>query len=50
VVPKHTRIRPREPLIIAVVVDCLTGGEHHGPVNNFDLVIAHVYDDVAWTQ
>jgi hypothetical protein len=50
VVPKHTRIRPREPPIIAVVVDCLTGGEHYGLVNDFDLVIAHVADDVACTQ
>jgi hypothetical protein len=50
VVPKHTRIRPREPPIITVIVDCLIGGEHLGPVNAFDLVIAHVADDVAWTQ
>jgi hypothetical protein len=47
VVPKHTRIRPREPPIITVIVDCLIGGEHLGPVNAFDLVIAHVADDVA---
>jgi hypothetical protein len=43
-------LQSHKPYSAAAAIPHLTGGEHHGPFKDFDLGIAHLADDVAWTH